>query len=130
MNKGINLLVLAGLIIAMGLNSLFVIDEKEDGIVFQFGEVIKSDLPTGLNFKLPIIQNVKKFDSRLQTLDEEPNRILTVESKYLIVDSFVKYRITDVRTFYDAPAEVSLTSIIYWVKEQLSNLKINLDAGL
>ena len=46
MNKGINLLVLAGLIIAMGLNSLFVIDEKEDGIVFQFGEAIKSDLPT------------------------------------------------------------------------------------
>ena len=97
-----NLLVLAGLILALILNSLFVIDEKEDGIVFQFGEAIKSDLPTGLNFKLPIIQNVKKYDSRLQTLDEEPNRILTVESKYLIVDSFVKYRITNVRTFYDA----------------------------
>ena len=61
MNKGINLLVLAGLIIAMGLNSLFVIDEKEDGIVFQFGEAIKSDLPTGLNFKLPIVQNVKNL---------------------------------------------------------------------
>ncbi len=102
MTKGMNLLVLAGLILALILNSLFVIDEKEDGIVFQFGEAIKSDLPTGLNFKLPIIQNVKKYDSRLQTLDEEPNRILTVESKYLIVDSFVKYRITNVRTFYDA----------------------------
>ena len=102
MTKGMNLLVLAGLILAMILNSIFVIDEKEDGIVFQFGEAIRSDLPTGLNFKLPIIQNVKKYDSRLQTLDEEPNRILTVESKYLIVDSFVKYRITNVRTFYDA----------------------------
>ena len=97
-----NLIILAGLILALILNSLFVIDEKEDGIVFQFGEAIRSDLPTGLNFKLPIIQNVKKYDSRLQTLDEEPNRILTVESKYLIVDSFVKYRITNVRTFYDA----------------------------
>jgi len=97
-----NLIILAGLILALILNSLFVIDEKEDGIVFQFGEAIKSDLPTGLNFKLPILQNVKKYDSRLQTLDEEPNRILTVESKYLIVDSFVKYKITDVRTFYDA----------------------------
>jgi membrane protease subunit HflC len=102
MTKGTNLLVLAGLILALILNSLFVIDEKEDGIVFQFGEAIKSDLPTGLNFKLPVVQNVKKYDSRLQTLDAEPNRILTVESKYLIVDSFVKYRITDVRTFYDA----------------------------
>ena len=97
-----NLIILAGLIFALVLNSLFVIDEKEDGIVFQFGEAIRSDLPTGLNFKLPIVQNVKKYDSRLQTLDEEPNRILTVESKYLIVDSFVKYKITDVRTFYDA----------------------------
>ena len=102
MTKGMNHLVLAGLILALILNSIFVIDEKEDGIVFQFGEAIRSDLPTGLNFKLPIIQNVKKYDSRLQTLDEEPNRILTVESKYLIVDSFVKYRITNVRTFYDA----------------------------
>ena len=102
MSKGMNLIILAGLILALILNSLFVIDEKEDGIVFQFGEAIRSDLPTGLNFKLPIIQNVKKYDSRLQTLDEEPNRILTVESKYLIVDSFVKYRITNVRTFYDA----------------------------
>ena len=102
MTKGMNLLILAGLILALILNSIFVIDEKEDGIVFQFGEAIRSDVPTGLNFKLPIIQNVKKYDSRLQTLDEEPNRILTVESKYLIVDSFVKYRITNVRTFYDA----------------------------
>ena len=102
MTKGMNLLVLAGLILALILNSIFVIDEKEDGIVLQFGEAIRSDLPTGLNFKLPIIQNVKKYDSRLQTLDEEPNRILTLESKYLIVDSFVKYRITNVRTFYDA----------------------------
>ena len=102
MPKGMNLIILAGLILALILNSIFVIDEKEDGIVFQFGEAIKSELPTGLNFKLPIIQNVKKYDSRLQTLDEEPNRILTVESKYLIVDSFVKYRIINVRTFYDA----------------------------
>ena len=54
MTKGMNLLVLAGLILALILNSIFVIDEKEDGIVFQFGEAIRSDLPTGLNFKLPM----------------------------------------------------------------------------
>ena len=61
MNKRLNLFILAGLIIALILNSLFVIDEKQDGIVFQFGEAINSDIPTGLNFKLPIIQNVKKY---------------------------------------------------------------------
>ena len=53
-------------------------------------------------FKLPIIQDVKKYDAKIQTLDEEPDRILTVESKYLLVDSFIKYRITDVLTFYKA----------------------------
>ena len=58
MTKGMNLIILAGLIFALVLNSLFVIDEKEDGIVFQFGEAIRSDLPTGLNFKFPIVQNV------------------------------------------------------------------------
>jgi len=50
MTKGMNLLVLAGLILALILNSIFVIDEKEDGIVFQFGEAIRSDLPTGFKF--------------------------------------------------------------------------------
>ena len=52
--------------------------------------------------KAPIIHEVKKFDSRIRSLDEDPDRILTVESKYLLVDSFVKYKITDVLLFYKA----------------------------
>ena len=61
------------------------------------------------HLKLPIIQNVEKFDARLQSLDEEPDRILTIESKYLLVDSFVKYRIVDVLTFYTATSGSFLT---------------------
>ena len=68
----------------------------------QFGEAVRSDIPVGFHFKLPIIQEVKKYDARIQTLDEEPDRILTVESKYLLVDSFIKYKISDVLTFYKA----------------------------
>jgi membrane protease subunit HflC len=94
--------VLAALILGIMLNSVFVVNDKEHAIVFQFGEAIRPNVDKGLNFKIPIIQNVKKFDSRLQTLDEEPDRILTVESKYLLVDSFVKYKITDVLKFYQA----------------------------
>jgi len=94
--------VLAALILGITLNSVFVVNDKEHAIVFQFGEAIRPNVDKGLNFKIPIIQNVKKFDSRLQTLDEEPDRILTVESKYLLVDSFVKYKITDVLKFYQA----------------------------
>ena len=77
-------------------------DRKQRAIVFQFGEAVRPDIPVGFHFKLPIIQDVKKYDARIQTLDEEPDRILTVESKYLLVDSFIKYRITDVLTFYKA----------------------------
>ena len=102
MNRSTTITVLAALILGLIINSVFIVNDKEHAIVFQFGEAINSDVDKGLNFKIPIIQNVKKYDARLQTLDEEPDRILTVESKYLLVDSFVKYKITDVLTFYRA----------------------------
>ena len=102
MNKNIYSIIFAALLFGILVNSIFVVNEKERAIVFQFGEAVRPDIPVGLHFKLPIIQDVKKYDSRIQTLDEEPDRILTVESKYLLVDSFIKYRITDVLTFYKA----------------------------
>lgn len=102
MNRSTFLLVFAALIVGIGFNSFYIVNEKENAIVFQFGEAVKSDIPVGFHFKLPIIQEVKKYDARIQTLDEEPDRILTVESKYLLVDSFIKYRISDVLTFYKA----------------------------
>lgn len=102
MNK-IVLYVLLGLISIMLLfGSIFVVNEKERAIVFQFGEAVRPDISVGIHFKIPLIQNVKKFDGRIQTLDEEPDRVLTIESKYLLVDSFIKYKITDILTFYKA----------------------------
>ena len=91
--------------------SFFVVNEKERAIVFQFGEAVRPDIPVGLQFKIPLIQEVKKFDARIQTLDDEPDRILTVESKYLLVDSFIKYRITDVLTFYKATGNGNFNSL-------------------
>ena len=102
MNRNTTLLVLAALTVGILFNSFFIVNEKEKAIVFQFGEAVRSDIDVGFHFKLPIIQEVKKYDSRIQTLDEEPDRILTVESKYLLVDSFIKYKISDVLTFYKA----------------------------
>ena len=88
MNKNTFLLVFAALLLGIGFNSFYIVNEKQNAIVLQFGEAVRSDIPVGFHFKLPIIQEVKKYDSRIQTLDEEPDRILTVESKYLLVDSF------------------------------------------
>ena len=102
MNKNTLLLVFGALVIGLLLNSIFVVNEKQKAIVFQFGEQVRTDVPVGFHFKLPIIQEVKKYDARIQTLDEQPDRILTVESKYLLVDTFIKYKISDVLTFYKA----------------------------
>ena len=102
MNKNTYSVLFGALIFGLLINSVFIVNEKEKAIVFQFGEAVRTDIAVGFHFKLPIVQNVKKYDSRIQTLDEEPDRILTVESKYLLVDSFIKYRIVDVLTFYKA----------------------------
>lgn len=84
------------------LNSFFIVDEREKAIVLQFGETVRENVDVGLHFKIPVIQEVKKFDARLRSLDEEPDRILTNESKYLLVDSFIKYKISNVLLFYKA----------------------------
>jgi membrane protease subunit HflC len=102
MNNNTFILVFAALILGLAANSFFIVNEKQNAIVFQFGEAVRTDIPVGFHLKLPIIQEVKKYDSRIQTLDEEPDRILTVESKYLLVDSFIKYKVADVLTFYKA----------------------------
>ena len=109
MNRSNLILILSALIIAVIANSIYIVDEKEKALVTQFGEVIKPDVEVGIHLKVPLIQSVRKFDARLQSLDEEPNRILTVESKYLLVDSFVKYKIVDVLTFYKATSGSLLT---------------------
>ena len=80
--------------------SVFTVGETERAIKFRLGEVIGTDFPPGLHFKTPFINNVKKFDSRILTLDSRPERFLTSEKKNVIVDSFVKWRIGDVKTFY------------------------------
>jgi len=80
--------------------SVFTVDERQEAILFQFGEIIKSDYEPGLHLKIPFINNVKKFDNRILTIDQRPERFLTQEKKDLIVDSYVKWRITDVEQYY------------------------------
>lgn len=99
MNVKALLVLLAGLAVLAGL-SIFTVDERQVAILLQFGKVERTDLKPGLHFKVPVVQNVLKFDSRIQTLDSDPQNYLTFEKKNVIVDSFVKWRIADVRRFY------------------------------
>jgi membrane protease subunit HflC len=95
--------VLAGLIAILVLASamLFTVDQRQHAIVFQLGEVKTVVTKPGLHFKFPLIQNVRHFDMRILTFDDpEPLRFITSEKKPVLVDSFVKWRIIDVKQYY------------------------------
>ncbi|HQZ02864.1 MAG TPA: protease modulator HflC [Thauera sp.] len=81
--------------------SLFTVDQRQYAIVFQLGEIKEVISDPGLNFKLPLIQNVRYFDKRILTMDTaEPERFITSEKKNVLVDHFVKWRIIDPRLYY------------------------------
>ncbi|PCJ84631.1 MAG: HflC protein [Thiotrichaceae bacterium] len=90
--------------------SVFSVDERQEVLLFQFGEIIKSEFEPGLHIKMPFINNVKKFDNRILTIDQKPERFLTQEKKDLIVDSYVKWRITDVIQYYKTTQGDELTA--------------------
>ncbi|MEX1222517.1 MAG: protease modulator HflC [Idiomarina sp.] len=99
--------VLVIVAIALGLSSVFVIKEGQRAIVVQFGKVQRSadtGMPIvyepGLHFKIPFIEDVKRLDARFKTLDGDPDRFVTSEKKDLIVDTYVKWRISDFATYY------------------------------
>ncbi|HEY8218552.1 MAG TPA: protease modulator HflC [Methylobacter sp.] len=98
------ILVSLGALLFIIMMCVFTVSETERAIKFRLGEIVKNDYEPGLHFKLPIINNIKKFDKRIQTMDAKPERFLTAEKKNVIVDSFVKWRIGDVTTFYTVVA--------------------------
>jgi membrane protease subunit HflC len=92
-------LLAAALLVA--LSSLFIVDERQVAIKFQLGEIVDSDYQPGLHIKAPWpINNVRKFDKRVLTLDTRPERFLTGEKKNVEVDFFVKWRINNAATYY------------------------------
>lgn len=92
--------ILVAAILFVASSSVYIVNQWETAVVLRLGEIVEADVEPGLHFKTPFINNVRKFDSRLQTLDSSPERYLTSEKKNLIVDSFVKWRIKDVEKFY------------------------------
>jgi len=101
-NKMTGVLALAAIVLMLAANSLFIIKETERGVMLQFGKVEQADIEPGLHWKLPMVNEVRKFDSRILTLDANPERFLTIEKKGMIVDSFAKWRIINVGKYYTA----------------------------
>lgn len=95
------LLVLLAAALLVAMSSLFIVDERQLAIKFQLGEIVESDYKPGLHVKAPWpINNVRKFDKRVLTLDTRPERFLTGEKKNVEVDFFVKWRIKDPAKYY------------------------------
>jgi modulator of FtsH protease HflC len=98
MGPVIAVLVVLGAVVS---GTLYTVDQRQNAIVFQLGEVKEVVTKPGLHFKWPVLQNVRHFDMRILTYDDaEAQRFITSEKKPVLVDSFVKWRITDVRQYY------------------------------
>jgi membrane protease subunit HflC len=102
MNSKLNFVVLGVVtVLVVVAMSIFTVDQRQYALVFQLGEVKRVISEPGLNFKMPMIQNVRLFDKRILTLDNnEPERFITSEKKNVLVDSYIKWRIIDPNLYY------------------------------
>ena len=102
MRKGSAALAIIAIVVVLVLMmSAYVIDQRKAAIKFQLGEVVAVQTQPGLYFLVPFVQNVQLFDTRIQTLEaRDPERFLTKENRNVLVDSFVKWRVNNVRQFY------------------------------
>ena len=118
-NFGLSLIG-AFVLLVLLMMSAFTVDQREYALVFRLGEIISVKKEPGLYFKMPLVDDVKFFDKRIVTLDwEAPAKFNTSENKYMLVDSFVKWRIIDPAKFYvsfkeggEAAAEDRLSKVI------------------
>jgi membrane protease subunit HflC len=102
MNRNLGAVVVGIVVVLIVASlSLFVVDQRQNAIVFRLGEVVDVKREPGLYLKIPLLDNVRFFDTRILTIDSaEPERFLTSEKKNVLVDLFVKWRIIDVRNYY------------------------------
>jgi len=100
--KAFTSLIVIALVLLVGSQSFYIIKETERAIKLRFGEMIDGDVQPGIGFKWPVADVIKRFDARVLTLDTQPSRFLTSGKKYVIVDSYAKWRLIDVRAYYEA----------------------------
>ncbi len=107
--------------------SLFVVQEGQRGIVLRFGKVLRDDenkpqvYSPGLHFKIPFIETVKSLDARIQTMDNQADRFVTKEKKDLIVDSYIKWRISDFSRYYLATGGGDISQAEVLLKRKFSD---------
>ena len=102
MRKATFILPILVIAIAAGLSAMFIVDEREKALVLQFGRVVAVKEDPGLAFKIPLIQEVVRYDDRILSRDVEPLEVTPLDDRRLVVDAFARYRIADVNQFRQA----------------------------
>ena len=98
--------IVVAVLLMVASSTLYVVSETERGVKLRFGRLIEADIQPGLHVKLPFADDVRLFDARVLTVDAQPASFFTVEKKRLIVDSYAKWRIANVETYYKATGGV------------------------
>ena len=100
-NRAAPLIALLAAALILVSMSLYSVDQRQNALVFQLGQIVAIDRSPGLYFKIPLVQNIRYFDTRILTFDpNDPDRFITSEKKNVLIDYFVKWRIVDVRRYY------------------------------
>jgi membrane protease subunit HflC len=123
-NRMMFIAALVALVIVALQSTLFTVKEYERAVLFRFGEFVSEELEPGLHFKLPMINTVRKFDLRIQTMDSEAEGFLTENNQELVIDSFVKWRIRDIKQYIVAVAgrtDVAESRLAQQVNSSLRN---------
>ena len=97
--RNIAVIIVLGLVLLVS-SAVFIVREAQVGVLFQLGRIVRTDIGPGVHFKMPLVQDVRIFDSRIMTLDSQPERYLTSEKKDVNVDFFAKWRISEVGRYY------------------------------
>ena len=101
-NKSLIALIAAAVLALVGWNCFYIVLQTEKAVLLQFGRIVEADVQPGLHVKIPYVNQVRKFDARLLTLDTPTQRFLTLEKKAVMVDSYAKWRVADAERFYTA----------------------------
>ncbi|MEM7073979.1 MAG: protease modulator HflC [Pseudomonadota bacterium] len=102
MKKSAILLPVLAVIVIGALSAVFIVDEREKALVLQFGRVVNVKEEPGLGFKIPVIQEVVRYDDRILSRDIDPLEVTPLDDRRLVVDAFARYRIVDVEKFRQA----------------------------
>ncbi len=102
--------MIALILVLVASSSMFTVREGQDALLLQFGRIVDNNLEPGLHFKIPLMQEAKVFDSRILSMDAEPERYFTKEKKSVNVDFYVKWRIADTAKYYEATGGLEINA--------------------